>query len=182
MKKKKKAPAIKSKLSINKNIWPQERDIMFRPERFKYVRKLVKASGCVFCEAHKKGVSEESLCLYQNSHYMIVLNKYPYNTAHLMVLPVKHLADYTSLASELVSEMAMGLQKCMQVLNTVYAPNGFNVGMNHGAVAGAGIPEHLHWHVVPRWAGDTNFFPIIAETKVIPEDILETYRKLKGHF
>lgn len=171
---------------IDKNlfgeIWPQERDIILRPERLKYVRKLIHMEGCVFCSARDGGVKSETLCLYKNENAMVILNKYPYNTGHLMVLPVRHCGDMTELSSAEYTEMMSLLRRVAEVVKAEYRVDGMNIGLNMGAVAGAGLPKHLHWHVIPRWTGDTNFFPIIAETKVIPESIEQTYARYAKHF
>jgi ATP adenylyltransferase len=110
------------------------------------------------------------------------MNKYPYNTGHLLVLPIAHQGDLTELADEVSSRMAKWLKLCVKLLRAELNCQGFNLGLNHGAVAGAGIPDHLHWHVIPRWSGDTNFFPLIAETKVLPETLEQTYNRLKPVF
>jgi ATP adenylyltransferase len=162
--------------------WPQERDFMERPDRWRYVRKIVPHAGCVFCEAAKAGPQKESLCLWVDEHVMVVLNKYPYNTGHMMVLPTRHCGDLLELSDVEYMALSKAVRKVMSILKKEYEPTGFNVGMNHGAVAGAGIPDHLHWHVVPRWFGDTNFFPLIAETKVLPETLEQTYQRLRGYF
>lgn len=165
-----------------KDIWPQERDCMMRPDRLKYVRKLIKTDGCVFCEAQKKGVVFDSLILFRTSKVMIMMNKYPYNPGHLMVLPTRHCGDILQLTAEENKNLYMAKIAAMKVLQQKSNCQGINVGLNHGAAAGAGIPDHLHWHIVPRWYGDTNFFPLIAETKAIPQDLEQTYNMLKPIF
>lgn len=172
----------KPRLVDIEDIWPQERDYMERPERLRYVRKLVPEEGCVFCKASKAGVGFDSLCLFADDEIMILLNKFPYNTAHAMVLPREHIGNLLELDQKVYTKVNDGVRKLTKVLQDVYEPSGFNIGLNHGRVAGAGIPDHLHWHVIPRWLGDTNFFPLIAETKVLPETLEQTYDKLKGHF
>jgi len=160
-------------------IWPQERDYFSRPERFKYVRKIVKPLDCVFCSAQAKGPSFESLCLYKDDEAMVVLNKYPYNSGHILILPVRHCGDLLELGDKEYVQLSTLLLATVKILRKVYDTcQGFNIGMNHGKVAGAGIPEHLHWHLVPRWLGDTNFFPLIAETKVHPESLEQSFAKL----
>lgn len=113
---------------------------------------------------------------------MVVMNKYPYNPAHLLVLPHEHEGDLTALSAEVITDLALNVQRCVRILKAEYNCAGLNIGLNHGQVAGAGIPGHLHWHIIPRWAGDTNFFPLIAETKVHPETMEQTYQRLKPHF
>ncbi len=162
--------------------WPSERDIMERPDRYKYVRKLLKVEGCVFCNSIKEGVGFESLVLYSGSMGVVIMNKYPYNTGHLLVLPKRHIGQLPDLQLEENRELADLVQISTKILLKEMGCQGLNLGLNHGAVAGAGIPDHLHWHIIPRWAGDTNFFPLIAETKVLPETLEQTYNRLRPHF
>jgi ATP adenylyltransferase len=172
----------KKQISIGKDVWPLERDVLFRPDRFKYVRKLVKPEGCVFCFAAKAGVSFESLCLYQTRHSMVVLNKFPYNSGHILVLPKKHKGDFLALTDQESEDLHRTLRKSVRALQKVYQPGGMNVGLNLGAVAGAGIPEHLHYHLIPRWAGDLNFFPLVAETKTVIESLETSFGRLLEYF
>lgn len=155
---------------------------MARPDRLQYVRKLTRPKTCVFCEAQKVGPSLESLCLYKANGVMVLVNKFPYNTAHLLVIPESHEGDMLSLSEETYIEVQKIIRKSVGVLKKIYNPDGFNMGLNHGAVAGAGIPDHIHWHIVPRWNGDTNFFPVIAETKCLPETPQQSYERLKDAF
>lgn len=113
---------------------------------------------------------------------MVILNKYPYNTGHLLILPVKHAGDLTKISPKKNQAIFELLRQSSIILKKAYNCPGFNAGLNHGAVAGAGIPEHLHWHIVPRWFGDTNFFPLIAETKVLPETLEQSYSRLRQYF
>lgn len=176
-----KAPA-QAVLKAGKDIWPMERDVLFRPDRFKYVRKLIKPQGCVFCNAAKSEASFETLCVYKTKYSMIVLNKFPYNSGHLLIIPQKHEGDLLALSKEAYADLNETLRLAMKALQEIYQPGGVNVGLNHGAVAGAGIPDHLHYHVIPRWSGDLNFFPLIAETKVVVESLEQTYDRLLGYF
>lgn len=162
--------------------WPVERKYMERPERFKYVRKMLPDEGCVFCKAVQAGVGFSNLMLYQNDLVMVVQNKFPYNTGHLLVLPKRHLADLTDLTDKEVEALGHLTKSCVGILRKVYGCEGLNVGLNLGSAAGAGIPGHLHWHIVPRWNGDTNFFPLIAETKVLPETLQQSFEKLLPYF
>lgn len=168
-------------LKIGQQVWPMERDVLIRPDRMKYVRKLIKPEGCVFCNAAKE-VSVDTLCAYQTKHSMVVLNKFPYNSGHLLVLPKRHCGDVLHLKDEEYADLQNTVRLVMKALMEIYEPGGINVGLNHGAVAGAGIPEHLHYHVIPRWAGDLNFFPLIAETKVLVESLEQTYDRVLGYF
>lgn len=177
---KKAAKTATGKMQIGKDVWPLERDVLFRPDRMKYVRKLIKPEGCVFCKAAKDDPSFDTLCVYQTEHSMVVLNKFPYNSGHLLVLPRRHCGDLLQLSEEEFRDLQDTIRLAMKALNDAYEPGGINLGLNHGAVAGAGIPEHLHYHLIPRWAGDLNFFPLIAETKVLVESLEQTYDKLSG--
>ncbi|MBX2993973.1 MAG: HIT domain-containing protein [Bdellovibrionaceae bacterium] len=159
-----------------------ERDVLFRPDRLKYVRKLVREEGCVFCKAASKPVGFESLCVYKTKHSMVVLNKFPYNSGHVLILPRRHCGDLLELSSEEWADLSELIRTAMLVVKTAYQPGGFNAGLNHGAVAGAGIPQHLHFHLIPRWSGDLNFFPLIAETKVVIENLETSFERLFSGF
>lgn len=113
---------------------------------------------------------------------MVMMNKFPYNTGHLLILPIRHEGTLWKLKEVEQKEMHSALTKSAEIVQRALGCAGLNMGMNHGAVAGAGIPEHVHWHIVPRWFGDTNFFPLIAETKALPQTLEQTYDKLKSHF
>jgi ATP adenylyltransferase len=162
--------------------WPLKRQVLFKPERLKYVRKQIETTGCVFCEAVSHGRSRESLVLYADDVKMVIMNKFPYNTGHLLVLPRRHEGDLTSLSKTEVDEIFEMVQTVTGFLKETYKPAGFNIGINLGSGAGAGIPEHLHVHVIPRWNGDTNFFPLIAQTKVVVETLEQTYDRLIPYF
>lgn len=158
--------------------WPLKRDVLFKPERYKYVRKQIEIKGCVFCEALAKGPSRKSLLLYADELVLVIMNKYPYNPGHLLILPRRHEGELTELTKAEVDAVFQMVQTCVKILGIDNKPAGFNVGLNLGASAGAGIPEHLHTHVIPRWTGDTNFFPLIAQTKVVVETLEQTYDRL----
>ncbi len=123
---------------------------------------------------------DANFILWRGSSVFVILNKYPYNNGHLMIVPYREVATYEDLIPEEQVEMAHTIARCIRWLRTAFAPEGFNVGMNLGAAGGAGLPRHVHMHVVPRWNGDTNFMPTIGETKVIPEALSDTYRKLQA--
>lgn len=169
-------------IQINENIWPLERDVLFRPDRMKYVRRLIEPKGCVFCLAAQGLNNLQNLCVYRSEHSMIVINKFPYNSGHILVLPLAHGGDLLELTDAVYLDLQMTIRKAILALTKIYQPGGFNVGLNHGAVAGAGVPEHLHYHIIPRWSGDLNFFPLIAETKVMIESVEQTYEKLYKYF
>lgn len=158
----------------------------FTPWRMNYIKRgdAPQDGGCVFCAiaAALPTRDAENLVLYRGETCLIVMNLYPYNTAHLMVVPYSHTADLVGLAEATSTELFTLTRRCVQLLGNAYAPHGFNIGMNLGSIAGAGIAEHLHMHIVPRWSGDTNFMPIIGGTKLIPEDLDATYAHLRPLF
>ncbi len=174
--------ASQSSSSTKASSWPNERQILFKPERLKYVRKVDKPKGCVFCAAVEKGVGSKSLLLFGGKHGIVILNKYPYNNGHALVLPRRHCGDFLELNPNEQLEINRCLKQVIYALGETYSPAGFNVGLNLGSAAGAGIPEHLHYHVIPRWRGDTNFFPLIAETKVVVETLEQTFDRLIPYF
>lgn len=178
----KKAPRTKDELSLGGHVWPLERDVLFRPDRFKYVRKLVRGEGCVFCAATANPPSFETLCVHQTKHSMVVMNKFPYNSGHLLVLPRRHCGDLLKLTADEYADLTALLRESMRALNELYEPGGMNAGLNHGATGGAGIPDHLHFHLIPRWNGDLNFFPLIAETKVVIEPLEQGWDRLHQWF
>ncbi len=170
-------------LKLVRHVWPQERDFLERPDRYRYVRKLLPETGeCVFCAAAKGEINAQSLVLAKAQRSLVVMNKYPYNTGHLLIMPQAHIGELWKLDDEVTREMADWMKICTKILKDELNCQGFNLGLNHGAVAGAGIPDHLHWHVVPRWGGDTNFFPLIAETKALPQTLEQTYKQLRPAF
>ncbi|WP_373049049.1 HIT family protein [Vulgatibacter sp.] len=141
-----------------------------------------KPQGCIFCLFPKEGRDRERLVLGRSAHAFVILNKYPYNNGHLLVVPGAHVADPAELAEEAFLDLQRLLRASIAVVREVYGPDALNVGMNLGRAAGAGIADHLHWHVVPRWAGDVNFMPVLAETRVIPEHLDATWAKLRPAF
>lgn len=156
------------------------RAILFRPERRSYVRgtRKKKSNKCVFCEAARKPVGFESLKIWQSEDLMVVLNKFPYNTGHLLALPKRHVANVEDLSDRELVQWAQALRGCVAMLKKAYKCPGLNVGFNLGSAAGAGIPDHLHLHIVPRWKGDTNFFPLLGGTKVVVETLEQTFERL----
>jgi len=145
------------------------------PWRWDFISKIGTLKGCLFCKAQKQK-PEESLVCYRGEKYFVILNKYPYNTGHLMIVPYEHLTSPEEISPENTIEMWRLLNRSTQILQKNFNPNGFNVGMNIGKAAGAGVKDHFHLHVVPRWTGDSNFMSIIGNSKVIsykPENILD---------
>lgn len=141
-----------------------------------------KPAGCVFCSVPQGNSDLDNLVLFRGEHCYVMLNRYPYNNGHLMVIPYRHIDSPTKLTSEALTELMAEVNLCLDVLQGVMRPNGFNIGMNLGESAGAGIKDHVHMHVVPRWTGDTNFMPVIGETHVIVEGLRECYVNLKPAF
>ena len=145
---------------------------LWAPERLEYV-KGAKGEGCPFCTI-PSGSDEDGLVLRRGTHAYAVLNLYPYNPGHLMLVPYRHVADYAELTAEEIAEIGSLTQAALAALRTASGAHGFNVGLNLGAVAGAGIAAHLHQHVVPRWGGDTNFMPVVGRTRVMPQLLRQT--------
>jgi ATP adenylyltransferase len=150
---------------------------LWMPERLAYILGEGKTEECPFCRIPTLS-DEDGLIVKRGATSYVVLNLYPYNSGHLMAVPYRHVADYTDLTPEETTEGATLTQTAMEVLRAVSGAQGFNLGMNQGIVAGAGIAAHLHQHVVPRWGGDTNFMPVIARTKVLPQLLRDTRQLL----
>ncbi len=158
---------------------------LWSPWRMEYIEtaKDGEPEGCVFCDLLEAGGEEAGRrILYRDALGFVTLAKYPYNPGHLLVLPVRHTGDLEELTPEESAALAGLLQRSVRALREQAQPHGFNVGLNLGRIAGAGIPEHLHWHVVPRWSGDTNFMPVVGQTRVLPELLEETFEKLAPRF
>jgi ATP adenylyltransferase len=156
-------------------------DRLWAPWRLSYVTAAsTPASGCIFCDAYT-GRSDD-LLLFRGRDCFVILNLYPYNNGHLMVVPNRHLCALESLTADEQAEMMTLARASEMALNEAYQPHGINVGINLGKAAGAGIEHHLHMHVVPRWSGDTNFMTAVGETRVLPEDLGATVRRLKPIF
>jgi len=153
-------------------------DSIMAPGRMKYI-KGEKPDGCVFCRG---SIREEDLLLYEGKFCYIIMNKYPYTSGHVLVIPFRHVCDMEETTAEERVEMMELTALCVKVLKKAFAPEGFNIGMNLGKVAGAGVDDHLHIHIVPRWLGDTNFSTVLGEVRVIPEDLAETRNTLLQYF
>jgi len=158
-------------------------EIKFTPWRMHYIKssdETKRLDGCVLCAIPAASPEDdaENLLLYRGKTCYVVLNLYPYNTAHLMVVPYAHRANLAGLVSETAQELFTLTQRAVAIIEAEYQAQGFNLGMNLGRSAGAGIEEHLHMHVVPRWIGDSNFMPIVGGTKLIPEELSQTYARL----
>jgi ATP adenylyltransferase len=148
------------------------------PWRKEYVRRISKMSGCIFCQALKSKDDRGAFILFRGVHNFIMLNKYPYTSGHLMIAPYKHLSLFESTKKESTDEMTDLLKLSLKVLKKKYFPQGFNTGMNLGKCAGAGVADHYHLHVIPRWTGDSHFMPIVGKTKVMIENLETTYERL----
>ncbi len=140
------------------------------------------AEGCAFCGLLERGDPDGDRVLAREELAFVTLAKYPYNPGHLLILPIRHTGDPEELTEEEDAAIGRMLRRSLRALRETSEPHGFNVGLNLGRAAGAGIPEHLHWHVVPRWGGDTNFMPVVGRTRVLPELLQETYLKLRPRF
>lgn len=157
---------------------------IWAPWRLAYVKDAAKDSDdeCIFCAKPAQQDDESNLIVHRGERCFVLLNLFPYTNGHLMVAPYDHLARIQDLPAETITEM-MGLaQLAMDRLEAVYDPHGYNVGFNQGRVAGAGFEHHIHLHVVPRWGGDTNFMPVIADTRVMPQTLEQSYEALRGGF
>ena len=154
---------------------------LWAPWRLEYIQRAHEDGGCVFCrEAAGELSAEESLLIHGDGTGLAILNKFPYSSGHLMVAPVRHVGSLPDLSENEVIELHRLAVAGMDALARVYGPDGFNLGWNLGHVAGAGIVDHVHMHVVPRWSGDTNFMPVLAEVKVLPEHLLATRDRLRA--
>ena len=154
-------------------------DRLWAPWRLEYIKSADEEQGCIFCLAAGGGDDDvERLVLHCGTHTFALLNKFPYASGHFMVAPLRHVGEYGELTDEEVLELHRIASAGMGALAETYGPLGFNLGWNLGRIAGAGVVDHVHLHVVPRWAGDTNFMPVLADVKVLPEHLKETRRKL----
>ena len=140
---------------------------------------MPKHKGCIFCDFPAAKNDEKNLILYRGKKSFIIMNKYPYNPGHLMIAPYRHVGEIEDLTSDEQIDLFYCLKLSILAIKSALKPDGLNIGINIGKVAGAGVKDHLHIHVVPRWNGDTNFMPVLADVKVIPEALEETYKKLR---
>ena len=154
---------------------------IWAPWRIEYI-KSEKSPECIFCEMLKFGDDRKMLILERGETCFVVMNKFPYTNGHLIVAPCEHTGDIAALKAPVPAEMFAMIQKCVKVLKAVMKPHGFNIGLNLGLAAGAGVEDHLHFHIVPRWNGDNNFMPVLADCRTINEHLEETYLNLKEHF
>jgi len=154
-------------------------DVIFAPWRMAYVRKSERTEGCIFCKGRLRS---DELVLREGRTAFVMMNRYPYTTGHLMVIPFRHVGVIAGLSKEERAEMFDLLDVSTDALRQAMNPDGFNIGMNLGRAAGAGVDDHLHIHIVPRWNGDTNFMGVVGEVRVIPEDVARTRDRLRPFF
>lgn len=154
--------------------------VLWAPWRMSYIRRASETQPCLFCRAASSENEEESLILLRTDHSVAMLNAYPYNTAHVMVAPKRHVARIELLQDHEVMDLFHIAREVIRAIDEEYRPEGYNIGVNIGKVAGAGIESHVHVHIVPRWLGDTNFMPVVASTKVMPEDLRTTLARLRA--
>jgi ATP adenylyltransferase len=147
-----------------------------------YILSDQKGGECIFCTGEDRGEDKARLILHVDDVTMVMMNRFPYTNGHLLVAPRRHVPGLQDLSNEESLDLLLTVSSSIEVLKKVIGPEGFNVGLNLGKVAGAGVEEHLHFHIVPRWNGDTNFMTVFGEVRVIPEHIKETYQKLRPHF
>jgi len=155
-------------------------DHLWSPWRMKYIRGKSKTKGCVFCAAVKKSAEDKNLVVARGKHAYVILNKFPYTSGHIMVVPYAHIDTFEKMETKTSTEVMFLLRQSIKTIDKVYQPDGYNMGSNLGSVAGAGITDHIHFHLVPRWQGDTNYMTAIGGTRVLPEDLHETCEKLKA--
>jgi len=155
---------------------------IWSPWRYRYIASADKQAACVFCTIQNSRDDATNFVLYRGRLVFVVLNLFPYTSGHLMIVPYEHTASFARLNQEATSEMFELAKRSQAILDEEYHADGFNIGLNLGRAAGAGIADHIHVHVVPRWMGDANFVSIIGETRVLPEDLATTYQRLKSHF
>lgn len=155
---------------------------LWAPWRMEYILSDKSNEECIFCPGSDRSRDESRLILYLDDSTIVLMNLYPYTNGHLLVAPVRHVPDLEKLTDEEFFNLTVMVKKSISILRKQSAPDGFNVGINIGKVAGAGVEEHMHYHIVPRWNGDHNYMTVLGEVRVIPEHIAETYRKLLPYF
>jgi len=157
---------------------------IWAPWRLPYVKDASKdiEQECIFCAKPAQGEDEANLIVHRGERCFVILNLFPYTNGHLMVAPYEHVASLPEVEAQTIAEIMALAQRAMTILEEVYSPHGYNVGFNQGRVAGAGVEHHIHMHVVPRWGGDTNFMPVLADTRVMPQSLEQSYEALRGRF
>jgi ATP adenylyltransferase len=157
-------------------------DYLWTPWRYHYITNSGDMAQCVFCAAARSGDDRAMLVVHRGERNFVILNRFPYTSGHVMIVPYDHAATLVELAPETLAELILLARDCERHLRTVYRPDGLNLGMNIGKSAGAGIAGHLHMHALPRWTGDTNFMTVTGETRVLPEDLDITWQRLRAAF
>jgi ATP adenylyltransferase len=157
-------------------------EYILTPWRQKYIRQVYRMKGCIFCQARRLQNDAAAYVLHRGRHNFIILNKFPYTPGHLMIAPLRHTSSLESAPKEDSDELADLLKLSLTILKKAYRPHGFNVGMNLGQSAGAGVTHHYHLHVIPRWHGDANFMPLVSQTRILIEDLAATYDRLLPFF
>lgn len=155
---------------------------IWAPWRLRYVKQASKQEGCIFCTKPEEGDDRETLIVHRADRCFVMLNLFPYTNGHMMVAPFKHVGRTEDLEPEVTAELMALAQRGIRALTGAYEPEGFNLGINQGRVAGAGVEGHIHLHVVPRWAGDNNYMPVVADTRVMPQSLEESYDVLQEGF
>ena len=158
---------------------------IWSPWRMAYIQAAKEQGedgGCIFCDLPAEGDDVRTMILARGELAFVIVNSFPYNPGHLMVAPFRHVGAFTSLETDELADVDALLARSIRALEQEMEPHGYNLGMNLGRVAGAGIPDHVHWHLVPRWNGDTNFMPVVGQTRVLPELLEETYARLRPRF
>jgi ATP adenylyltransferase len=155
---------------------------IWAPWRMTYIDQGTKEEGCIFCTLHRQSDLRAALVLAQTEYSTVMMNKFPYNNGHLLLAPKRHESDPTQLPAQEFVDLNDVLRRSIQIIRRALNPSGINLGMNLGKCAGTGIADHLHWHIVPRWEGDTNFMPVVADTRVMPQHLLDSYDRLKPLF
>jgi len=157
-------------------------DYLWSPWRMEYIMKQHQETGCIFCQVVQQEDSPGNLIVYRGELAYVILNRYPYTSGHVMVVPYAHQASLEDLSPSTRGEIMELATRCIQVIRPIYNPQGFNLGINLGAAAGAGIVGHMHLHIVPRWGGDTNFMSAVGATRILPESIEDSYLRIRGYW
>jgi ATP adenylyltransferase len=157
-------------------------DYLWTPWRYTYITQPGEPAGCVFCRAAGSSDDRECLVAHRAAHNFVILNRFPYTNGHLMIVPFEHVATLEDLSEDAVLELILLARRTEKHLRALYRPDGLNLGINIGRSAGAGIADHLHLHILPRWTGDTNFMTAVGETRVLPEELEATWSKVRAAF
>jgi ATP adenylyltransferase len=157
-------------------------DYIWTPWRYQYVKDANRKSRCVFCDIAASNEDETNLVLHRAQSNYVVLNRFPYTSGHAMVIPYQHVATLEETPAEALAEMMTLTRRLEAMIRKIYQPSGVNIGMNIGEAAGAGVAGHIHMHILPRWIADSNFMTVVGETRILPEDLTETWQRLRNGF